>query len=184
MTSEVWRPVHDSPGYEVSDLGQVRSVPRVVVRGDGSRQTLPGQMIRPTALPSGRRRVTLGGRTRRYVAHLVLENHVGPRPPGYVACHGPGGIGDDRVDNLRWDTQGANLRDRRRDGTDPQVNRERCPWEHLLRAPNLRVADALKGHRACLACHRARACAQPGEDLTVTRARADRRYELIITEDR
>lgn len=58
-----------------------------------------------------------GRRGIRAVHRLILEAFIGPCPPGMVSCHGPGGKTDNRLCNLRWDTQKANLGDRVRDGT-------------------------------------------------------------------
>jgi hypothetical protein len=53
------------------------------------------------------------GSVTRLVHHLVLEAFVGPRPPGMEACHFPDkSPKNNRMDNLRWDTQAGNIRDR------------------------------------------------------------------------
>lgn len=47
----------------------------------------------------------------RPVHRLVLETFVGPRPVGMVACHANGDKQDNRLSNLRWDTQQNNVAD-------------------------------------------------------------------------
>jgi hypothetical protein len=42
---------------------------------------------------------------------LVLLAFVGDRPPGADSCHENGIASDCRLDNLRWDTRAANMRD-------------------------------------------------------------------------
>lgn len=61
--------------------------------------------------PSGRK--TMLG------SHLVLSTFVSLRPKDMVACHGIRGVNDDSLDNLRWDTQKANIQDALREGTKP-----------------------------------------------------------------
>lgn len=46
-----------------------------------------------------------------YVHRLVLETYVGPCPPGMEALHGPGGMYDNRPENLRWGTRSENRND-------------------------------------------------------------------------
>jgi hypothetical protein len=57
---------------------------------------------------------------RQYVAHLVASAFIGPRPDGYVVCHGPKGKTDNSVSNISYGSQSKNVGvDRRRDGTLP-----------------------------------------------------------------
>lgn len=53
----------------------------------------------------------------RHIYVLVAAAFLGPRPPGMNVCHGPGGNGDDRLANIRYDTQGSNIRDAVKAGT-------------------------------------------------------------------
>lgn len=50
---------------------------------------------------------------KRFKTHtLVLEAFVGPKPPRMFACHIDGNRQNNHASNLRWDTAGANARDR------------------------------------------------------------------------
>lgn len=51
---------------------------------------------------------------------LVLEAFIGPRPNGLQACHNNGIRDDNRIENLRWDTQQANSDDRNKHGNVPR----------------------------------------------------------------
>lgn len=123
-TREEWRPVAEFKGeYEVSDLGRVRSLDRIIIcrnsRGTGTHERRHrGRMLRP--IPDGHGYVTvkLGSSGGHHIYVLVLEAFVGPRPEGLDGCHGPGGCSDDRLTNLSWGTRAKNNgADRWRDGT-------------------------------------------------------------------
>jgi hypothetical protein len=55
-----------------------------------------------------------------YVHRIVLEAFVGPCPTGMVACHADDVKADNRLENLRWDTQSANCHDAVRNGNLPR----------------------------------------------------------------
>lgn len=112
---ESWRAVPGFEGcYEVSDLGRVRSLARLD-RG----RFRPGVIRKPSRrgrylaliLTDGPRRET------RSVHRLVLEAFRGAAPEGAVACHNNGDAGENRLENLRWDTPAANVRDALTHGT-------------------------------------------------------------------
>jgi NUMOD4 motif len=92
-----WLPVRGWAGwYEVSDAGDVYSLPRAGT---------PGGLLTAQPDSAGYRQVALSryGRVSKVlVGHLVLEAFTVPRPPGKRARHGPGGKADDSLPNLRW----------------------------------------------------------------------------------
>jgi hypothetical protein len=51
------------------------------------------------------------------LGRLVLEVFVGPCPEGMVCCHNDGNKLNNRLSNLRWDTQKNNEQDKKRHGT-------------------------------------------------------------------
>lgn len=56
--------------------------------------------------------ITVRGKSKTYKSHrLTLEAFVGPCPSGMEACHRNGIRADNRISNLRWDTQRANAAD-------------------------------------------------------------------------
>lgn len=112
--SERWLPYPGYAGfYEVSDQGNVMSLPRA---------TTSGKLLKAQISKKGYRQVGLskyGKVTVKRVARMVLETFDKPCPPGHEACHGPGGRLDDRLVNLCWGTLSKNQgEDRERDGTD------------------------------------------------------------------
>lgn len=118
---ERWLPTLGFEGaYEISDIGRARSLPRIL--SDGRR--VRGRLLRPATDHNGYLYVNLWRNNkphRRFVARLVLESFVGPRPPGQVIRHGPGGPLDNRASVLCWGTHSENSGiDKVRDGTIPR----------------------------------------------------------------
>lgn len=156
--AEIWLPAY---GYEsiceVSNHGRVRTLTRTVRQGHRP-MTIKGRMKALVDNGHGRKRVYLhrNGRLERPQVHrLVLETFVGPCPPGMEACHNDGNPANNHVSNLRWDTGSSNMLDKRRHGTDHQVNKTHCPRGHELRGANLRAREGQL--RGCKACNRASA---------------------------
>ncbi len=120
---EVWRRV---PGYEddyeVSNMGNVRSLPRVVqfVRlNEPASFTKPGRAISKQAL-RGYRRVALckDGTIKNFYVHgLVLLAFVGPKPEGLEVRHLDGNPANNHLENLRYGTKAENAKDRAVHGT-------------------------------------------------------------------
>lgn len=161
--TERWLPVTGYEGYyEVSDLGRVRSLNRIIRHKSGTIYPVRGRVLKGVVRPDGHLRVTLSVdavKQVRFVHRLVLEGFVGACPLGMQCCHNNGNPTDNRLINLRWDTSSANHLDRLVHGDNDRRNRTCCPVDHLLQAPNL-VASAKIGVsgdqiRRCLACNRA-----------------------------
>lgn len=119
--AEQWRDVVGYEGfYQVSDLGRVRSVDRVVKHNLGGPKKLIGRILQssPNSV-SVHLKVKLckgGVQTNKHVHRIVLEAWVGPCPDGKEGCHGRGGPTDNSVGNLRWDTHQNNVLDMYKDG--------------------------------------------------------------------
>lgn len=173
--------------YEVSDLGRVRGVDRVVHDSIGRHRHLRGQIISTWVnRTNGRHMIHLknqGRLARCVIAPLVLAAFVGPRPEGHEACHNDGDCLNDRLDNLRWDTRRENRLDTVRHERHSQVNKTHCPYGHLLVEPNLVRYRLLpkdpttQPGRICLACQRGRSW--PRGDR---RATADLHYSMLMQE--
>jgi NUMOD4 motif/HNH endonuclease len=115
---EQWLPV---PGweslYEVSDMGQVRSLPRQTVKGIRGGQILKAVIARGRCRYPTVRLSRSGCHENRTVHSLVLAAFAGPCPEGHVSRHGPGGPADARLSNLSYGTPAENSADMARDGT-------------------------------------------------------------------
>lgn len=116
LASEEWRPVPDFSGYEVSNLGRVRSW--LKSGGRGGLSSIPA-ILKPAIIRDGRLRITprRDGKTYSVAIHrLVLSAFVGQCPDGMQACHYDDNCTNNRLVNLRWDTLEANLADQARNG--------------------------------------------------------------------
>lgn len=110
---EIWKAVVGyEKFYEVSSFGRVKSLhykkKRILILGT-TRQ--------------GYRHVSLSNKVKiitKSVHKIVLESFIGLRPKGLVACHRDGCRTNNHIENLRWDTRGANELDKVRHGTKRQ----------------------------------------------------------------
>ncbi|MBQ9917779.1 MAG: NUMOD4 motif-containing HNH endonuclease [Microbacterium sp.] len=165
--------------YEVSDLGRVRSLPRLDARG----HRLRGRMLRATGSPYLSVSLCQEGVPRTMQVHrLVLEVFVGPCPESCEALHGDSNPRNNRLTNLRWGTRAENNRDIVLAGHHPGRRKTTCPLGHPLIAPNLRRADARRGHRACRACGNARTWARD-RGIEFNKAISDRYYAAIVANE-
>jgi HNH endonuclease/NUMOD4 motif len=122
LPDERWRPVlgfEDS--HEVSDQGNVRSIPRTVLCANGKTMKLAGKVLTQHSQTRGTTYWTVHLQTRErdrnaFVQVLVLEAFVGPRPEGKLASHKNGDGLDNRLSNLKWGTQSAVARGQHSNG--------------------------------------------------------------------
>lgn len=128
---ENWRPIPNFEDvYEVSDLGRVRSLDRILtVRGRWGLmdRLFPGRILGQVKHLGGYRQVHLyenGVRTPLTVHSCVLEAFVGPRLSGMYARHLNGVRHDNRLANLAWGTWEENDADKELHGT--RLRGERC----------------------------------------------------------
>ena len=124
---ETWRDVLGYEGaYEVSDLGNVRSVTRWVPYGRHKGMTYKGRSLKLTLIKNGYLTVKLAfaGLTRTtYVHEIVLKAFEGPRP--YTEARGEirhlDGVKTNNVlSNLKYGTINENAADRVRHKANKQ----------------------------------------------------------------
>lgn len=113
---ETWLPVSEFPGYEVSDLGRVRSLRHKHKR-----------LIQPFLDGDGYQRVSMlcsGRRVNGRVSRMVALAFIGLAPVGKnYCCHLDGTKTNNRPANLRWDSQVGNMADRHLHGTELRGSR-------------------------------------------------------------
>jgi hypothetical protein len=142
---ELWKSVADWPGFEISSLGRVKTLDRVIKvhhrSGLESEKIWRGKIlkqapdIRNDKLVRMRVYLTGGGRQQLEPVHLlVLRAFVGPRPDGCYGCHNDGNPANNALSNLRWDTPASNSADAKRHGTavpPPRMVGDRHPSTKL-----------------------------------------------------
>lgn len=110
---EVWRPVAGwDRFYEVSNLGRVRSLDRIVRRGKGT-DTQKGRILQPQKNSRGYLQVALckDGKKKRVLVHRLVAAAFCHQPDGcnlvnHIDCNQE----NNRADNLEWTTALGNTR--------------------------------------------------------------------------
>jgi hypothetical protein len=124
---ETWKAIPFYIGYQASDWGRIRSFWKQAQRlpGDGKGKysfvTTDPKILTPRLTKTGYLKINIrhesGAIHTRRVHQLILETFVGPCPAGMVACHDPDPTQtNNRLENLRWDTQTENQFDSQRQG--------------------------------------------------------------------
>lgn len=137
--------------HQISDHGRVKALERIGSDGRKLRE----KIMKPRwAGSSGQRlSVTLigNGETRRaYVHVLVLENFVGPRPPGLKGLHADDNGENNVLTNLSWGTDSQNNYDLVKNGRHANARKTQCPQGHNL------VMRWKNGGRRCIECEQDR----------------------------
>ncbi len=117
---EIWKDIPGFEGYyQVSNLGNVKSLDREVTRADNIVVKYKGKNIKKGLTHDLRIRYKLSknGKSKHYLGHyLVMLAFVGERPKGYEILHSNGDCQDNRLANLSYDTQSQNRIDDYRHG--------------------------------------------------------------------
>jgi hypothetical protein len=105
---EQWKDIKGFEGlYEVSNLGNVRSLDRMVLHKNNYMQFKPGKLIKPQYNHAGYLRFDLLGkkcRAHRLVAAAFIPNKYNKEEVNHI-----NGIRDDnRLENLEWTTKSEN----------------------------------------------------------------------------
>lgn len=157
---EQWLPVRGYEDiYEVSNLGRVRSLPRMVLSRWNRYRRIPGVVLRGHMDRNGyhcvrlwRKQASKTMSVHRLVALAFLADSYFA---GAQVCHNDGDQTNNHVSNLRWDTASANHLDRVRHGTHPEASRTHCVRGHEYSPENTRIETKLatgRPKRHCRIC--------------------------------
>jgi hypothetical protein len=155
--AERWLPVVGYEGfYEVSDLGRVRSLPRV--KRNGCR--MAGRILTLGRHKHGYPVANLWMDNRyqtRTVHTLMAEAFLGPAPDGTEVRHLDGDSAHCVLSNLTYGTHGDNMQDSLSHGTNDRAGRTHCPQDHAYDAENTAIGRRGDGSvfRVCRKCSRA-----------------------------
>lgn len=126
MTEE-WRTIEGYEGrYEVSNMGRVRSLDRLIEahneRMGWHKRFWKGRILKSSCACNRYPSIGLlnedGERRTREIHRLVAEAFLGPPPSAeHEVAHGDGDKTNNQVSNLRWATRKENLADRELHGT-------------------------------------------------------------------
>jgi hypothetical protein len=111
---EIWKDIPGFEGwYQASDLGNIRSVERMVKTKGGALRHSASKVL----APGGPRYALVilsidGKRKTRGVHRLVCTAFHGAPPPNAHAAHNDGDISNNKAKNLRWATAKENCLDR------------------------------------------------------------------------
>jgi predicted DNA-binding protein (UPF0251 family) len=154
---ETWKAVKGYEGlYEVSDLGRVRSVDRVVVHPASRRcapfaRKLKGRILRLETRPTGHLRVMLGNKARHLWVHHLVADAFGILGDGPIIRHLDGNPKNNRPNNLRRGTHKENSTDRYVHGTVPRGEKSGTAKVSVADVVAIRLAHASGAGAAGLA---------------------------------
>jgi hypothetical protein len=149
-TEEQWRPIPGFEGYEVSNLGRIRSYLK----------SPAGRMLNPKTDQDGYKHVVLydrpGRRKEHRVHRLVLTAFSRPPMPDEVTRHLNGDPSDNRLENLAWGDHSQNMLDRVQHGNDHHANRTHCTNGHEFTSENTKWVPRKTGNpfRQCRTCRK------------------------------
>ena len=130
LPGEEWRDIPGYPGYKASNRGRIGSCKKRGGRDGVKRWHTTNELqrvMRPYTNDTGYKRHMIMGEEgpRNLSAHiLVALAFLGPCPDGLEVCHNDGDPGNNRLENLRYDTHANNMLDAVRHESYPRAKRE------------------------------------------------------------
>ena len=136
---ELWKDINDFDGYQISNMGRIRSVDRTVAVGVHKKEIV-GLILKTNKDRDGYECVNLKvcGKSYRKKIHRLMAEAFIDNPNNYPCIDHINGIRDDnRVENLRWCTNKMNV-----NYELAKKNRSEAIRQSYINYPNLRVIRA------------------------------------------
>lgn len=111
MDKEIWKSIEGFPGYEISSLGKVKSLFRIVKVTDEKNRSVPEKIIKTNISKCGYEMVSISfeGKSKLCSVHRLVAQTFIPNPENKPQVNHINGIKtDNSVDNLEWMTQSEN----------------------------------------------------------------------------
>lgn len=124
---EIWKPINGFKGFEVSNLGRVKSLAKTLKYSDRL-VNRKERVLKPHKSKIGYYTVAPFQKTT-YVHHLVALAFIGDRPAGLHIDHIDGNKLNNRVENLRYVSVRQNVFNGFRLGITPRGSK--CNWSKL-----------------------------------------------------
>lgn len=126
IITEIWKDIKDYEGfYQVSNLGRVRSIDRIIVRKDGISQFRKGIIKTPKINSDGYYTITLSknGNNKTLGIHILVARHYIPNPENKSEInHKDFNRKNNQFDNLEWCTHQENIQYSSNNGRYKQRN--------------------------------------------------------------
>ena len=133
---EIWKPIVGYEGlYEISNYGNLRSMPRVIMRKDGKPYTVQTiKMLKPSYDKDGYLRIELNnkGVAKKYYVHRLVANSFIPNTFNKPQVNHKNAVKDDNsIENLEWVTNQENR--------DHVVKNKLQPLQYGIKNPNVKL---------------------------------------------
>ena len=120
--TEIWKSVPGHPNYEVSNMGNVRSLDKIVHRNRGEFFS-KGRVLKCSVGKNGYKSVSLGRGNNFYVHYLVLLAFAGPRADGMTCSHKDNNRTNNNINNLFYESLSDNIKRQVEHGTKQEGER-------------------------------------------------------------